>query len=240
VNSQVVTAGPVVFDLFHTLVDPDDFRPSGFRRLEAAAAVLGVDAAVLTAEWDRVLPDLVRGRDSIRGMLRRVAHTNGRPARTLDIAPAAETLGRYQDLCLLHPRPAILEILDRLHDRPVGLLTNCHDRDVEAWAQSPIARRIDQAAFSTKIHAAKPDAAAYEWILGKLGVTPEEAVFVGNGGDNELAGAAAAGIGVIVHFAAFDDERSRVTPTERARRSGQAHVTVSSIAELAASLGVES
>jgi len=237
VDSPSTAAGPVIFDLFHTLVDPDDFRPQGFRRLDAAAAVIGVPAEVVQAEWDRVLPDLVRGHESIRGMLRRVAHRNGRPARTMDIAPAAETLGRYQDLCLLHPRPAIIEMLDSLRDRPVGLLTNCHDRDVEAWGQSPLSRRIDCAAFSTNIHAAKPDAAAYEWILGELGAHASEAVFVGNGGDDELAGAAAAGVGIIIHFAAFDDERGRTDPAERKRRSSHANLTVDSIDELRVALG---
>lgn len=238
VISPLAASRPVIFDLFHTLVDPDDFRPAGFRRLDAAAAVLGVDNGVLTAEWDRALPELVRGRDSIRGMLRRVAHANGRPARTLDIAPAAEPLGRYQDLCLLHPRQGVISMLDRLQDRPVGLLTNCHDRDVEAWGQSPLAQRVGYAAFSTKIHAAKPDPEAYEWILGEMGVVPREAVFVGNGGDNELAGAAHAGVGTIIHFAAFDDERGRTHPAERARRSDQANATVGSIAELCVALGV--
>lgn len=206
--------------------------------MDAAAAVLGVAAEVLHAEWDRVLPDLVRGRESIRGMLRRVAHSNGRPARTMDIAPAAETLGRYQDLCLLHPRPVIIELLDSLRDRRVGLLTNCHDRDVEAWGQSPLESRIDCAAFSTKIHAAKPDAEAYDWIVAELGVAPSEVTFVGNGGDNELAGAAAAGVGTIIHFAAFDDERQRIDSAERERRSSQANLTVGSVDELRVALGV--
>ena len=220
-NLPIDPAAPVIFDLFHTLVDPDDFRPAGFDRLEAAAAVIGVERAVLQAEWDRILPELVRGRDSIRGMLRRVAHSNGRPARTMDIAPAAETLGRYQDFCLLHHRPAVIDMLDRLQER-----------------QSPLQGRIDCAAFSTKIHAAKPDVEAYEWILEELSATAAEAVFVGNGGDDELAGAAAAGIRTIIHFAAFDDERSRIDARERERRSGQASRTVESVAELCAVLGV--
>jgi putative hydrolase of the HAD superfamily len=228
-----VNERPVIFDLFHTLVDPDDFRPAGFRRLEASAAVLGVDYAVLEAAWNEALPDLVRGRDSIRGMLRRVAHANGRPARTLDIAPAVEPLGRYQDLVLLHPRPEILTLLDGLAPRSIGLLTNCHDRDVEAWRQSPLERRVDHAVFSTQAHVAKPDLEAYEAILEVMDVAAADVVYVGNGGDNELAGAAGAGMGTIVHFAAFDDARSRTDAAERRRRSEQAHFTAASVAELA-------
>ena len=233
----VVNRRPVIFDLFHTLVDPDDFRPAGFHRLEASAAVLGVDFAVLEAAWNEALPDLVRGHDSVRALLRRVAHANGRPARTLDIAPAAEPLGRYQDLVLLHPRPEILGLLDGLAPRSIGLLTNCHDRDVEAWRQSPLARRIEHAVFSTKAHVAKPDSEAYAAILEVMDVGAADVVYVGNGGDNELAGAAAAGIGTIVHFSAFDDARSRTDTAERLRRSEQAHVTAAAIAELVEILG---
>ncbi len=228
-----MNAAPVIFDLFHTLVDPDDFRPSGFRRLEASAAVLGVDFATLEAAWNRSLPELVRGRDSVRGLLRRVAHDNGRPARTMDISPAAEPLGRYQDLALLHPRRQVLSLLKSLAPRQIGVLSNCHDRDVEAWRRSPIAKIVDQAAFSTKIHEAKPDAAAFAAIVEQMGIAPADAVFVGNGGDNELAGARAAGMGTIIHFTQLDDERGRTSDVERQRRSAQADLTATTFWELA-------
>jgi len=227
-----VNRRPVIFDLFHTLVDPDDFRPMGFQRLEAAAAVLGVDHQVLEAAWNQSLPALVRGRESVRNVLRRVAHENGRPARTMEIAPAVEPIGRYQDLALLHPRQPILALLDALDARPVGMLTNCHDRDIEAWNRSPLADRIDHVAFSTKVHAAKPDRAAYEVVINMIGAAPADVVYVGNGGDEELQGAAGVGIGTVVHFTAFDDARGRITAAERGRRSAQAHFTVATVASL--------
>ncbi len=223
----------LVFDLFHTLVDPDDFRPAGFRRLEASAAVLGVDFALLEAAWNEALPDLVRGRDSVRGLLRRVAHENGRPARTLDIAPAAEALGRYQDLALLHPRREVLELLKRVQQRTIAILTNCHDRDIEAWRQSPLVGLVGSAVFSTKAHVAKPDPEAYAAVVATMGCSPEEVVYVGNGGDDELAGARTAAIGTIVHFTWFDDLRGRIGEIERQRRSSFADVTIGDPAGLA-------
>ena len=51
-------------------------------------------------------------------------------------------------------------------------------------------------------------------------------------------GAADAGIGHIVHFTFFDDLRGRTSSAERDRRSGSAHSTVSTVAELAAELGI--
>mgnify|MGYP001823728588 CR=1 FL=1 len=232
-TGRPISQKPLIFDLFHTLVDPDDFRPAGFRRLEAAAAVLGVEFAVMEAAWNAALPDLVRGRDSVRALLRRVAHSNGRPARTLDIAPAAEPLGRYQDLALLHPRRELVDLLTGLRERIVAVLTNCHDRDIEAWQQSPLSKHVDHAVFSTKAHVAKPDAAAYAAVLAALDSPAERVIFVGNGGDDELAGARAAGIGTIVHATWFDDLRNRVDEPERARRSSSADFTVASVAALA-------
>lgn len=233
---QQISQKPLVFDLFHTLVDPDDFRPSGFRRLEAAAVVLGVDYSILETAWNSALPDLLRGRDSVRGLLRRVAHENGRPARTLDIAPAAEALGRYQDLALLHPRREVLGFLAALSGRKLGLLTNCHDRDVETWRQSPLTNHFDSAVFSTKAHAAKPDREAYVAVFAALGCEAAEAIYVGNGGDDELAGARAAGVGVVVHFTWFDDLRRRFDDMERARRGSSADATIGSLELLAAFL----
>ena len=68
-------------------------------------------------------------------------------------------------------------------------------------------------------------------------VAAADVIYVGNGGDNELAGAAESGIGTIVHFAAFDDARSRTDAAERRRRSEQAHITAASLAELVDILG---
>ncbi len=222
----------MVFDLFHTLVDPDDFRPNSFNRLEASAAVLGVGYPAFDAAWQAALPDLVRGRIAVRGFLRQLARANGRPARTLDIAPAAEPLGRYQDLALIHPRRQAIELLDGMRDRRIGLLTNCHDRDIEAWPQSPLRKRVDHAVFSTTAHVAKPDPEAYEAILAVMEVAATQVVYVGNGGDDELAGAAAAGIGTVVHFSAFDDARRRVDAVERSRRAAQADTSVRTFDDL--------
>src|ERR1700694_625208 len=41
----------IVFDLFHTLVDPEDFRPKDFRRADVAAEVVGLDKERFAAYW---------------------------------------------------------------------------------------------------------------------------------------------------------------------------------------------
>ena len=128
--------------------------------------------------------------------------------------------------------------MKELDRRPVGVLTNCHDRDIEAWGQSPISKLVDAVAFSTKIRAAKPDSDAYRAIVEMLDETAAECIYVGNGGDDELAGAAAAGFGHIVHFTWFDDAAMRTSPSERARRSAFASTTAARPEELRAAIGL--
>src|SRR5207247_11199390 len=45
----------IVFDLFHTLVDPEDFRPKGFLRSERVATMLGVDPKAFSSYWSDTL-----------------------------------------------------------------------------------------------------------------------------------------------------------------------------------------
>jgi len=48
----------VVFDLFHTLVDPEDFRPRDFDRLEQVSGVLGVALEPFRRFWEGELAEL--------------------------------------------------------------------------------------------------------------------------------------------------------------------------------------
>src|SRR5207245_415591 len=59
----------IVFDLFHTIVDPEEFRPKSYRRAELAARALNVDLQSFTSYWsntlalrntDRCLGDLIK------------------------------------------------------------------------------------------------------------------------------------------------------------------------------------
>ena len=46
----------VVFDLFHTLVDPEAFRPKDHRRAEIVADMIGADPQVFASYWTNTLP----------------------------------------------------------------------------------------------------------------------------------------------------------------------------------------
>lgn len=104
---------------------------------------------------------------------------------------------------------ALLESL-RAHGLKLGLVSNALDppwllhRDLE---QLGVAERLDTAVFSSEVGLRKPHPAIFRAALERLGVGPEEAVFVGDSLANDVAGAAALGMTTVqaVWFRAEED-----------------------------------
>lgn len=65
---------------------------------------------------------------------------------------------------------------------------------VGEWEQSPLFKYFNDAIFSCNVGLLKPDKQIYELALQRLNVSPEECLFVGDGGSNELCGAKSAGL----------------------------------------------
>lgn len=90
----------------------------------------------------------------------------------------------------------VMALISDLRRHGVGLavISNCFSEDVLAWSTCPLAREFQCAAFSFAEGVAKPAPEIYLRAVSRLGVEPATAVFIGDGGDNELAGAAHAGL----------------------------------------------
>ena len=72
----------------------------------------------------------------------------------------------------------------------IGLITNCAYDEIAAWDSSELAGLVDVPIFSCVEGLIKPDPAIYELACDRLGVDVSAAVFVGDGGNDELCGAA--------------------------------------------------
>jgi putative hydrolase of the HAD superfamily len=108
--------------------------------------------------------------------------------------------------CLV-PRAGAVETLHELRARGlrVGLITVCTE-DVELlWPESEFAGLFDAEIFSNAIGLSKPDPRIYLACCEQLGVEPGEAVFVGDGANDELEGARRVGLQpVLIHKAGQD------------------------------------
>jgi len=179
----------VVFDLWDTLVDFDPVAGRAFQ--DQVAARLGRDPDEFAALW-------VEGR-SVResGTLRDYLLGIGAPEELVD-----EVVEMRCDSTrsLLVPRPGAVETLVKLRERGygVGLITVCSEDVPHLWPETPFAKLFDAAVFSCSVGLRKPDPRIYQLACEELEVELEEAMFVGDGANDELAGAQRVGMRVVL------------------------------------------
>ena len=176
----------VIFDLWETLIDWD-------REANAAmVAAVSEHAPEFRDRWSR-------SRNRYTAPIR------------VALADAGVPAGALEDVCALRldyvrkslvPRAGAIETLRRLRDLDVllGLITVCSE-DVEVlWPSTPFAGLFDAEVFSSAIGLSKPDPRIYRHCCELLGVEPAAAVFVGDGANDELAGAERVGMrAILIH-----------------------------------------
>lgn len=187
--------GTILFDLFHTLLDGADDRRD--RVVARMGEIVGVDPAALVAAYHATWRDrMVRwsARDTVRQLARGLG---GDPSD----AQVEQAVALRLELAswVLNTAPAsTLVALDGLRAAGwrLGLVSNATAEAAEAWSGSGLARRFDAAVFSCEVGMVKPAPGIYVAAASALGVAPESCVFVGDGADGELRGAAALGMTV--------------------------------------------
>jgi putative hydrolase of the HAD superfamily len=179
----------VIFDLWDTLVPwPVD---SGNAFNEHAAERLGVEPERFAEAWSAARPGRSVGPllENVRGVLAELG---------LNGADADEIAGLRIDHTRRAFRPCegAVETLDELRRRGLrlGLISVCGEDVARTWDESPFAGRFDSVVLSCSVGLAKPDPRIYRLAAEELGVAPEECLFVGDGANDELAGAERAGM----------------------------------------------
>ena len=182
----------VVFDLWETLVDWD--RESGDEHAAGGRRALRSRAG-------RVPPPLGRARTTLGTSARsatRCAASGSRRMRSRTSARCASTTPAARS----SRAPGVVETLRTLRERGfrVGLITVCSE-DVEVvFPETELAGLFDAEVFSNAVRLAKPDPRIYLHCCELLGVEPHEAVFVGDGANDELEGARRVGMeAILIH-----------------------------------------
>lgn len=185
----------VVFDLFGTLVD--SFSAGEYERvLWEMADVIGAPRADFTRVWLSTFVERATGvfaspEASVEGVCRALEL---RPEPDL-VAAAGRIRFAYTGRSLV-PRPGALETLAELRARGyrTGLVSDCSAEVPILWPDTPFAPLIDVAVLSCAVGLKKPDPRIYRLACDRLGVDPEECLYVGDGGSRELTGAARVGM----------------------------------------------
>jgi putative hydrolase of the HAD superfamily len=189
----------VLFDLFHTLAC---VPPPALTGELSVPDILRVPAR----EWHRLYyDDDVLGRclghihDGLEAM-RIVTHSIDPTVDEARILAAVESRRRRFEMGLVSIETTILDALDRLRAAGIrtALVSDAGADDVEFWSRSPLRGRLDVEVFSYRLGFRKPDPRIYTHALEAVGVKPEEAIFVGDGGSDEHRGARAVGMQTVL------------------------------------------
>ena len=108
-----------------------------------------------------------------------------------EIADVVEARRDFTRGTLASPKEGAVEILREVRARGLltGLITVCSEDTVDVWPESPFAGLFDVEVFSCSCGLRKPDPRLYRLAIDQLGVEPGETFFVGDGANDELAGA---------------------------------------------------
>ena len=181
----------VVFDLWETLVDYDVAASHAFQT--TVAERLGRDPDEFIAAWTEgrierdtgTLADYLVGLGVQSHMVEELMSQREQSTRTM-----------------LMPRPGATATLEELRGRgiAVGLISVCSEDVPNVWPETPFAGLFDATVFSCSVRLRKPDPQIYLLACKELDVEPEEAMFVGDGANDELAGAERVGMSaVLIH-----------------------------------------
>ncbi len=182
-----------VFDLFETLIT--EFNPQ-WRSVETTPRRLGIDDAIFEAEWRRHRTARMTLRLDFRDVLRDICAAAGPPGDAALIEQLHAERVASKAATLTRVDPQILESLSLLRKNGwrIGLISNCAIEEVAGWQGSPLAELFDDVVFSYEVGYVKPDPAIYRLACRRLRVAPENAAFIGDGGSDELRGAARVGM----------------------------------------------
>jgi putative hydrolase of the HAD superfamily len=205
----------VIFDLFNTLVPggSDGDRTAVNHEI---AAVLGVDpeafdAAFKAASYERFTGAFGDLASTMRTVAERVGGTptDGQVDRATQLrrAMTASLLATVGDAA-----PSTLDEL-RLAGWRIGLVSNVTSETPDRWRESKLPPYFDAVAFSSELGVAKPDPGIYLAACKQLAVPPTECVYLGDGADDELAGAAALGMYPVRTTEHADSDPSWTGPT---------------------------
>lgn len=188
----------VIFDLFGTLVDEYDTLEyaSALRETSSILKLRHEDFQKLWHEtsWRRN----AGGFENIEENLQYICRELNEPVKQFDIKLAK--MVRYDFLSpLLTPRLYTVETLSMLKKAgyKLGLISNCSIDIPDIWPRTPLAPFFDVTVFSCNCGLMKPDPAIYRPATGKLGVKPEDCLFVDDNADN-LAAAASLGMKAVL------------------------------------------
>jgi len=195
----------VFFDLFFTLIYPS-------YSIENEYEIIGISSS----EWESYAENNILYDERAKGKIRNEREiidriVNIMPYKVTEEQKRKILLKREERMkrALLSIDNKVLEVLGRIREKgiKIGLISNADIIDIKYWNDSPLPAFFDSVIFSCDVGILKPETEIYQLAMKRLNVKPEESIYIGDGGSNELFGARRAGMKTI--FSEYLDCKSK-------------------------------
>jgi putative hydrolase of the HAD superfamily len=183
----------IIFDLFGTIVDDFAAASAGSKHAELPAA-LGVPYDPFMQHWRQITDRRSLGEfQTVEASIEYVCNIIGASVTAEQMARAVETRLQLTRRALT-PRPNAIPTLTQLRDDgfKIGLLSNCSIEIPIIWPETEFAGLFHATVFSSRERIKKPAKQIYHLACKRLGVEPEECLYIADGENYELAAAAEA------------------------------------------------
>jgi len=189
----------IFFDLFYTLVVPkyeEDEKNNEYHEL-----------CISRENWEEITEDeklyYERATGKIKNssdIIRKILNKYGINKSESDIVKITKKRIKRFERTLSDVENTVIKTLECLSKDSIRmcLVSNADVIDKVGWTRSPIKKYFEDAIFSCDVGVLKPDKRIYEIALRKMKIEPENAVFIGDGGSNELYGAKKLGMHTIL------------------------------------------
>ena len=184
----------VIFDMYETLITHYN-SPLYFGSEMAKDAGMSVEDFFVLWRDKEIDDNRTKGQLTLEEVLERIFKTNDCYSKELVDKIVKKRMDVKRE-CFKHLHPHIVPMLRKIKEQGIriGLISNCYSEEVGPIKESELYPYLDVACLSYEVGMKKPDEKIYLRCMEELDVEPEECLYVGDGGSNELEGANKLGI----------------------------------------------
>lgn len=178
----MVTA--VIFDMYETLITL--FESPVYFGTQIAGDI-GIDVKKFRTLWDATEQERSIGKWTLEEVLEMIMWKNQCYSEEL-LRKVVEKRVSAKRECFRHLHPDIIPMLSKLKERniKIGLISNCFSEEAMVIRESVLFPYFDAVYLSYEQGIQKPNEEIFKRCMDELKVTPEECIYVGDGGSYEL------------------------------------------------------
>lgn len=182
----------VIFDMYETLITHYN-SPLYFGADMAKDA--GIPEEKFFPLWRGLDHDRTIGKLKLEELLERILRENNCYSEELFNELVAKRVATKED-CFKHLHTEIMPMLSKLKEKGVfvGLISNCYFEEADVIRKSELFPFFDKVYLSCEQGVAKPDKEIFRRCMNGFNVKPEECLYIGDGGSQELETARALGM----------------------------------------------